>query len=212
MRNNPEPYKGSYHKNLQEIFENYQPAYGDDWDTILEELSGSDIVDRITKEYRETGCFEYPVITLPKRFNKKDKIWEPAIIGNGMHRIAAHHLMNEPKVLVIDHYPEITSLNYVNAYAEGLWAYMQETDDNGKIIRDNTEEVYEIYSWRHHGSNGNSWIKLEGAGMSNKIEDLWLCIEKPKHMPIMDELVEDMNNRAAGKWRILEATPDGFYE
>ena len=148
---------------LQQLFKKYEPAWGEDWETILNGYVGRPAVEELKKEYKTFGDFQYPVEVVEQEEFVDDagvkEIYEAAVV-NGMHRIAALHQMGETEVRICEEKYCETPLRFFEFSATNTGKYL----DNIDLWDDPEQNPYDLLSWRYLGDHNAPWITLSIFG------------------------------------------------
>ena len=187
---------------INDIINNYQPAYNDSWDNFFNYEGHSDrdiedvrnLVERLKKELSESKTFDDPVILIEEYYDEDGL--NPACVGDGMHRLVAHK-----------------ELGYEDVHVKYGWS---DSDNDDLDLRvdfitnddhsDVSEDVFDrlnSLSFRHDGSHTSSWIQPTfGSGTTNEYELFFEC--KDARNVILQELHNDIQ-RIVGDHAVVQA-------
>lgn len=90
---------------LTSLLESYAPPYRDSWDDWFNNLEGHTLtlVEDLASELATTGAFTDPVILCEGEWDEDEegnREYFPPVVGDGMHRLAAHKRTGKEEVFV----------------------------------------------------------------------------------------------------------------
>lgn len=178
---------------LQDILNNYHPAYAEIWDNWLNmdlEQPTRLLVDRLKDEYTKYGKFDTPVVILPEEYDEEDDYTYHAHVADGMHRMRALYELGEEYVYVADNYDHNANDLYgiVMEYIPGK--------DNDYFDH---EDLFEYLSFRYEDENVSTWLTFNSSSRRGDIERTNLLgdnidkINLERIFPILSQICSDFN-------------------
>lgn len=159
---------------LEEVTRKYEPAYYDTWDAWWNDQghATSVLIESLCEELRTDGHFQEPVILCAEETVLDDETGEeefyPASVGNGMHRLAAHHRTGIGPVLVQHGFTPVSDEEWQKPML--IITHTRIEDDDSDVY----DEIYETLSWRHKGDVRSPWLSMEFGSGSGNIDEVWL--------------------------------------
>lgn len=196
---------------LAEVTSNYKPAYRDSWEEWWndEPHATSELIDRLCEELRQNGSFERPVILCAEETEFDEVLGQedyyPAVIGDGMHRLAAHHRTGIDPVFVQHGYTPGTEKDWLDPT---LMVILTRLPEGEFEIYD---ELVETLSWRHEGETHSTWFTVEFGSGHGDIEELWLAGGDPTRDSI-SAIYEDVKSRVGNLVEVVDVKWQYFNE
>ena len=159
---------------LQDIIDNYRPAYADTWDNWLKmELPPTTrlLVDRLKDEYIQYGKFTDPIVII-KDEHKSQVSPHCGYVSDGMHRIRALYEMKEKFAHVSHNYD----------HADFPYAIIIEYIPGEKDY----DDLFEMLSFKYQDNLVDTWITHNGSLRINNIEYTTLLGKNIEHIDLKD--------------------------
>lgn len=172
----------TYRLPLKELLAKYSPTYYESWDEWFntEEIETLDLINDLIEELKKNGSFETPVILCSDE--------DGYTIGDGMHRIFAHHLSGVDMVLVQDYWNIDSDGSADHAVLEAVFSDVRIWKND-----ENMELFLEGLSWRHHGSKHSPWLSSE-VTTGDAIITVFL-IGGTRNLTVPWEVLQDLYSR-----------------
>lgn len=183
---------------LEDLVRDYEPAWGQNWPNFFkdQDTPTDELIDRLADELRQRGSFDEPVTLCAESTDYDEETGEtevyPASVGNGMHRIAAHHRTGIDPVFVQYGFPEFDAEEYKKE--QTLYVRLRVLAEWGSDEEyQKFDDVHELLSWRHEGTSGSHWLRLGGGA---GIYPYWeLFFEECSEAIVLSEVQEDIATR-----------------
>lgn len=186
---------------LEDLVRDYEPAWGQNWPNFFkdQDTPTDELIDRLADELRQRGSFDEPVTLCAESTDYDEETGEtevyPASVGNGMHRIAAHHRTGIGPVFVQYGWPPFDEEAYEKDFSLKLefrpyaeWGSDQEMED--------FDAIHELLSWRHKGPGYECWMRMGGGGGQDHCWDAYFEQPDTRREDLdLEVLLEDITSR-----------------
>lgn len=170
---------------FNDLIRDYTPAHTDSWDEWWDHEShffgeGKRVIDSLIAEYETNGKFDEPVILCAADSSTDEETGEvthfPADIGNGMHRLKAHHSMGGNNNVFVQFGYTDSEEQYNEPTLQVTFCWVDETTE------DYPADFWDSLSWRHWDGDSSAWLKVEFASSSSSESKVVLMGGSPDYI------------------------------